>query len=364
MDEPHLYRQIAETIRHDILEGNLKPGDRLLSVRELAAQWNCTVGTVQRAYGELVRQGLVTSRAGQGTRVAGSPQIQGEKALRRASLIHRAESFLLEVLNAGYSLPEVEAATRQAMERWRSLEQEPDEREEAVLRFAGSHDMALTWLAGEFSEISPGYSLRLTFAGSLGGLIALVEGKADLAGSHLWDADSDTYNAPFVHRLFPGKRLALVTLAQRRLGLILPEGNPQGIRGLEDLSRPGLRFANRQEGSGTRVWLDAALRRAGVAVEAIEGYQEARFTHSAVAQAVAEGRADAGIGLEAAALSFGLDFLFLTLERYDLVIPETSLKLDPVQDLLAWLQKPEAREMIKKLGGYEVAETGRQTWVE
>jgi len=365
MDETPLYRRIAEQIRQEILTGKLKPGDRLSPLRQMSSEWNCTVGTIQRAYQELARQGLVTSRSGQGTRVAARPHMQGDKALRRAGLVHRAEAFLLEALTAGYSLPEVEAATRQAMDRWRTLEQEPGEVDESVLRFSGSHDLALTWLAGQFSEIAPGYSLQLRFTGSLGGLMALAEGRADLAGSHLWDADSGAFNAPYVRRLFPGKRMALLTLAHRRIGLILPEGNPQGIQGLEDLTRPGLRFANRQEGSGTRVWLDAALRRSGISPERIDGYaQEARQTHSAVAQAVAEGRAQAGIGLEAAALSFGLDFVFLTHDRYDLVAPEALLESAPLQALQRWLKQPGTREQIRSLGGYDTAESGELTWVE
>ncbi len=365
MDETHLYRQIAEQIRQEILNGRLKPGDRLRSVRKMASEWNCTVGTIQRAYGELARQGLVTSRAGQGTRVAEQPHFQGEKALRRAGLVHRAEAFLLEALTAGYSLPEVESATRQAMDRWRTLEQEPGEVDETVLRFSGSHDLALTWLAGQFSEIAPGYGLQLSFSGSLGGLMALAEGRADLAGSHLWDADSGSFNAPYIRRLFPGRRMALITLAHRRIGLILPEGNPMGIHSLEDLARPGLRFANRQEGSGTRVWLDAALRRSGISPERIEGYdQEARQTHSAVAQAVAEGRAQAGIGLEAAALSFELDFVFLTHDRYDLVAPEALVEQPPLQALQGWLQQARTREQIRSLGGYDTSGSGELAWVE
>ncbi len=191
--------------------------------------------------------------------------------MRRAMLVHRAEAFLLEVLTGGYSLDEVERAVHQAMDRWRLLEQEPAPVDAAQVRFAGSHDLAVTWLAGHFSEIVPGYSLDLNFSGSLGGLIALAGGQADLAGCHLWDDETDTYNLPFVRRLLPGKRVALATLAHRRLGLIVPGGNPAGIQGLADLARPGVRFVNRQPGSGTRVWLDVALKKAGLASSRFRG---------------------------------------------------------------------------------------------
>ena len=362
MDEPYLYRKIAAAIRQEIASGSLKPGDRLPTVRKMAARWNCTIGTVQRAYQELARQGLVTSRSGQGTHVVENPQLQGRSAFRRAELVHRAEAFLLEVLTAGYSLVEVDESMRQAMDRWRSVEQEAAAPVEEVLRFAGSHDLVVTWLASHFPEIAPGYTLQLRFTGSLGGLMALASHQAELAGSHLWDEESDTYNLPFVRRVLPGQRIALVTLAYRRLGLILPAGNPAGILGLGDLTRPGLRFVNRQPGSGTRVWLDAALRREGIDGKKIQGYSDEKVTHSAVAQAVAEGQADVGFGLEGAARGYGLDFILLARDRYDFVIPAAIFESAPVHRLVGWLQSQAARSAIEGLGSYDTHETGQVNW--
>lgn len=368
MDESPLYEQIAESIRRQILEGRLKPGDRLPSVRQLTTRWNCTPGTVQRAYQELSRQGLVVSRTGQGTHVAGD--LPGRKAdntpLRRAALVHRAEAFLLEALAAGHSAQEIEDAVRQAVDRWHavSLSPEPQGPETQTLRFVGSHDPAIGRIASEFDRVAPGWVMDTTYTGSLGGLMALAEGRADVAGSHLWDAESGEYNRPFVRRLLPGRRVALLTLAARRLGLILPAGNPQGLRELRDLSQPGVRFANRQPGSGTRVWLDASLLRLGVEPAAVEGYLSCeKLTHSDVARAVATGEANAGLGLESAAASFGLDFIFLTEERYDLVIPAEKLDLPPVRALAAWLQGDEARHEFESLGGYTLENTGQVEWV-
>jgi putative molybdopterin biosynthesis protein len=274
-------------------------------------------------------------------------------------LIHRAEAFLLEVLTGGYNLEEVEQAIRQAMDRWRMVERQETLKNENILRFSGSHDLVLTWLASHFPEIAPGYSLQLNFSGSLGGLIALAEGKADLAGCHLWDEESDRYNVPFVRRLLPGKRMAVITLANRRLGLILPPGNPGNLQGLADLARPGLRFVNRQSGSGTRVWLDIALRGLEIETGRIAGYETEKVTHSAVAQAVAEDQADVGIGLEGAAISYGLDFLFLTHDRYDLVVPEAVMETPPAAALIAWLNTPSTRQVIENLGGYEAVPPAR-----
>jgi molybdate-binding protein/DNA-binding transcriptional regulator YhcF (GntR family) len=365
MDKTPLYIQIADAIRQELLAGKLRPGDLLPPVREMAERWGCTPGTVQQAYKELARQGLAVSRTGQGTRVGSTlPATPPDKTpLRRAALVHQAEAFLLEALGAGYTPAETEDAFRAALDHWRALAVALPEASERVLRFVGSHDPAVSLVASRFPEICPGCTLEVAFTGSLGGLIALAEGKADIAGSHLWDAESDTYNAPFLRRLLPGRRVALLTLARRRLGLIVPPGNPAGLTGLVDLTRPGLRFINRQPGAGTRVWLDAQLRHLSVPSDAIAGYAHQVSTHADTARAVAEGRVDAGLGIEAAALAYGLGFILLTTEPYDLVIPVEAWESPPVQALAAWLGTEDARAAIATLGGYEMDEMGRVTWV-
>jgi molybdate-binding protein/DNA-binding transcriptional regulator YhcF (GntR family) len=364
MEEAFLYHQIADAIRKQILLGELKPRDRLPSVREMAVQWSCTPGTIQRAYQELARQGLVTSRAGQGTRVVEKPLRQDEIPLRRAALIHRAETFLLEVLTAGYTPGEVEESVRQALDRWRVVEQESVTPAAQTLRFTGSHDLAVAWLGTHFQDIVPGHSLLLSFTGSLGGLIALAEGKADLAGCHLWDEETDTYNAPFVRRLLPGKRVALLTLAHRRIGLVVPAGNPTNVHGLPDVARTELHFVNRQSGSGTRVWLDAHLRKLGISPKQIQGYIDEKMTHSDISRTIAEGQADIGLGLEASAQTFGLGFIPLAQERYDLVIPAPNMETLAIQALVAWLSSRQARDAIAILAGYDTNKTGSVVWVE
>ncbi|MBC7228116.1 MAG: GntR family transcriptional regulator [Thermoflexales bacterium] len=360
MEEAPLYQQVAESLRREILSGGLRPGDRLPPVREMARRWHCTVGTVQRAYQELARQGLVVARRGQGTRVARESPTPGP--IRYAALVHQAESFLLHAVSAGYDPAEVEQAVRLALDRWRALARELLTPEAGALRFSGSHDLLLARIAAQFPSIAPGYALRLTFAGSLGGLMALAQGTADLAGCHLWDAESDAYNVPFVRRLLPGRRVALVTLAHRRIGLMVAPGNPLGLQGLADLARPGLRFVGRPRGTGTRVWLDAQMRRLGL--EGPRGPTLEVATHSELAQAIAEGRADAGLGIEAAARAWGLGFIPLTRERYDLVIPAEIWETPPVAALVGWLAPETVRALTADLGGYEAEETGRVEWVE
>jgi len=362
VDETYLYQQISESIQRQIMAGELKPGDRLPSVRQMCDRWNCTPGTVQRAYNELARHGLLTSRAGRGTLVTGtvaSGDVQARAVLRRAGLVHRSEGFLLEALTAGYDLSEIQQALELALDHWRVQDLSRETRPAAVIRFAGSHDMAVNALVARMGEIAPGAALQVSTTGSLGGLMALAEGRADLAGSHLWDAESDRYNLPFIQRLLPGKEVQVVTLAHRRLGLIVPPGNPLNLRQVADLARPGVRFINRQSGSGTRVWLDAVLaRQPKVPSGRIAGYSVERSTHSEVARAVAEGTADVGLGLETAAVAYGLDFVFLTRERYDLVALAETARQEPLRLLLDWLAVPAAKQFIANFAGYENTETG------
>lgn len=363
MAKTSLYQEIAETIRQDILQQNLQPGDRLPSVRKMANEWNCTIGTIQRAYEELARQDLVVSRPGQGTHVAAAIPVEQAAPFRRAALVHRAEAFLLEVLTGGYTPTEVEQAMRLALDRWRTLQIEMVTWPEQSLRFVGSHDPAVTFITTHFNDIVPNYVPQLTFAGSLGGLIALTEGQADLAGTHLWDEESDTYNIPFVRRLLPGRQVAVLTLAHRNLGLIVLPANPIGITDLADLALPGVRFINRQPGAGTRVWLDAQLRRLALAPIQISGYDEEVQTHSEVARAVAEKRVDVGLGLETVALAYGLGFVPLTKERYDLVIPASVWFKEPIQALVRWLATEAAKTGIMDLGGYDITQMGKVEWL-
>lgn len=363
MDSSHLYQQIVASIREDILVGRLKPGDALPSMRKMTEQWNCTTGTIMRAYQELARQGMVISQVGRGTKVADHLPEQDHTPLRRAVLFNRTEAFLLEIMTAGYAPDEVEYSLRVAIDRWRAVSAESAQTPPRLLHFVGSHDPALAMVAAHYHEITGGLTLQLSFSGSMGGLIALAEHRADLAGGHLWDEATDTYNEAYVRKFLPGQEVALLTLAHRRVGLFLAPGNPLGLHSLTDLANPGVRFVNRQSGSGTRVWLDAQLLRHGMERTRINGYQDERNTHSEVANAVSRGQADVGLGIETAALSFGLDFHLLTTERYDLIIPAAKWEMPSIQALNEWLNTPQAKAAIHNLGGYDTRETGTVNWV-
>jgi molybdate-binding protein len=144
---------------------------------------------------------------------------------------------------------------------------------------------------------------------------------------------------------------------------MISPGNPLHIDGLAALARPGIRFANRQAGSGTRVWLDTQLAQKSLDAHAINGYDCEFQTHSEVARTVAEGKADVGLGLEASAREYGLDFIFLTEERYDLICLEETLRRPAAAELLKWLMSAEAKMLILSYPGYDGRECGALEWV-
>lgn len=357
-----LYKEIVADVRQRIMSGDLGVGDNLPSVRAMATRWGCATGTVQRAYRELALQGLLTTQVGQGTRVASSGVSQ--TTLRRATLVNQVEAFLLEMMAAGYTPQETEEATREVLARWQARFAGSQYQTRRLLRFVGSHDPVISLIEGRFSELVPDYELSVTIVGSLGGLMALSRQGADVAGCHLWDADTDSYNEPFVRRLLPGRRVALLTVAHRRLGLIVPPGNPLNVQDLSNLLNPGVRFVNRQSGAGTRLWLETHLEQLAIDAAQIEGYEQEVRTHLQVAGAIAEGQANAGLGIEAAALAYGMEFVLLTTERYDLAMTEEVWELAAIQTLATWLESEAAQRAIAALGGYDVRETGRVRWVE
>ena len=225
----------------------------------------------------------------------------------------------------------------------------------------GSHDLVLDLAASELRTADPGVTLASSNVGSLGGLVALRDGLCHLAGSHLLDPETGEYTLPYVDRVLGDDRvIAVVRLVHRDQGLIVAPGNPLGMRRIDDVARPGVRYVNRQRGAGTRVLLDHELRRCGIAPDAVSGYAREEHTHLAVAAAVAAGRADAGMGIMAAARAFGLDFVPVTREPYDLVLDAEMLE-DPVTAPL-WdlLGQPGFRAAVEALGGYHTGETGRR----
>jgi len=354
-----IYKKIAEHYRQQILTGLLIPGNSLPTLRQIASDWGCTIGTAQHAFQQLSDEGLISSLPGAGSTVR--PRDNAVSLPGISHLVRATEEYATRALQAGFSYAEIEISLREVLDRLRVTE--PPTRKDApagVIRFAGSHDLAFSALAVNIPDILPGISIQLSFSGSLNGLVSLSKREVDLAGCHLWDAVTNTYNLPYIQRILPGKPVFSVTLAHRSVGLILPKGNPLGIRQLEDLVHPGIRFMNRQEGSGARVWLDCHLAKDGIDTGQIHGFDIAVSTHTAVGLAIVEGQANAGFGLQAVAQQYHLDFIALTEEQYDLVYLDIPTSTQAIERLMTWLSTPAARKEIGKIPGYSTRDTGKQ----
>ncbi len=228
----------------------------------------------------------------------------------------------------------------------------------------GSHDISLDLLAGRLKSLFPAFSLSSVNVGSLGGIMALKNGECHVAGSHLLDPETGRYNTPAVGRYLASTPVSLVTLAHREQGLIVKKGNPADITGVADLARNGVVFVNRQRGSGTRILLDYLLKQAGIDAREIDGYGREEFTHLLVAAAVKSGRADAGLGIRAAARALDLDFVPIEYERYDLIVPARFRTDERIEALIETIRDARFQEEMLSLGGYDTAETGKEETID
>jgi putative molybdopterin biosynthesis protein len=226
----------------------------------------------------------------------------------------------------------------------------------------GSHDLVLDVAASALRATDPLVTLASSNVGSLGGLVALRDGLCHLAGSHLLDPATGEYTLPYLDRLFgdAARQIAVIRLVHRDQGLIVAPGNPLGLKGIGDLVQPGLRYVNRQRGAGTRVLLDQELAKLDLTPDQIVGYGREEHTHLGVAAAVAAGRADAGLGILAAARAFDLDFVPVDREPYDLVLRADTVDTALLEPLWTLLADAAFRSRVEALGGYSCAETGRR----
>ena len=222
---------------------------------------------------------------------------------------------------------------------------------------AAGCDPATSLLAEHLKRRHPTMELAWHGGNSLQALETVARGEAHLAGTHLLDPETGTYNLPFARKLL-GPDVRLVTFAVWEQGLMLAPGNPRGIQHAGELTGPEVRIANREPGSGARALLDAELARAGLRPEQVEGYTTVVRSHLAAAESVGAGLADAAIGVRAAAQALGLAFVPLAQERYDLAIPARFFELAPVQALLETLTSPLFRLEVEALGGYDVSPMG------
>ncbi len=229
------------------------------------------------------------------------------------------------------------------------------------LRLVASHDLAIELLRDHL--VAAGRrGFNVLYRGSLDAVRQLIAGHCDLAGYHLPDLpDSGRIEADF-RRLMPSDEFQSIRFVDRSQGLILPFGNPFGVRALQDLAGNRLRFLNRQAGSGTRLLFDELLAKAGLRPDQIHGYDAEEFTHLAVAAMVASGAADAGFGMQAAAERFGLDFVPMVREHYLLAFRKAERDGEWIKALLHLLNdNQELRQAIAALPGYDCGAMG-EAW--
>lgn len=228
----------------------------------------------------------------------------------------------------------------------------------STLMIIGSHDITLDILSDELRKTGSLIRIASGNVGSLGGLMALRKGTAHVAGSHLLDTETGTYNVSYIQKYLQGVPVHVFNLVTREQGLIVQKQNPKGIAGIEDLTRDDVVFINRQLGSGTRILLDYKLDELGVDPVQITGYENEEYTHMNVAVAVLSGLADAGLGILAAARALDLGFIPLLREQYDLVIPSSFVDEPKIRVLLEVIRSGEFKERIKGLGGYNPENSG------
>ena len=225
------------------------------------------------------------------------------------------------------------------------------------LRIFASHGLAVPLLR-DLLQARAEVSVDLQFRGSLDSLRLFAAGKCDMAGFHLPDGTLGARLAPRFSRHLDADADQLIKVVRRRQGIVTAAGNPKGIRGVADMARAGIRFINRQPGSGTRLILDLLLEDAGIEPGSVQGYNTEEFTHLAVAAMVASGAADAGFAIEPVAHKFGLHFEPITTEDYWLAVRRNDMGGAAQGDLLALLRSAEYRTAIATLHGYDAGPAG------
>jgi putative molybdopterin biosynthesis protein len=228
---------------------------------------------------------------------------------------------------------------------------------EKTIFATGSHDLTLDLIAQFLA--SKGSRLVSANVGSLSGLVAIHRGETHLAGSHLLDPETGEYNLTYIQQYLPSVPVRVISLVKRDQGLMVLQGNPKGINSLIDLIRDEIVCVNRQRGSGTRVLLDYHLKKLKVDSSQIRGYDQEEFTHLGVAAAIASGRCDCGMGIQAATVGFGLDFIPLYQERYDLVIPLEFADTELLLPLYEVFKDKNFRKMVAEIPGYNIEMMGK-----
>jgi putative molybdopterin biosynthesis protein len=324
----------GEMLLFGLLDGIHREGSLRAAAKHIGLSYRYAWGLLGR-WGEQFGQPLAVLEQGRGAKLTplgekllwAQQRVQARLAPQIESLSTELERELATVMDAGA----------------------------ARLEMSASHDLALSLFRDHLAK-HQGPRLDIRFQGSADCLAALAANQIEIAGFH-FSAQGGAELALFRQWLKP-KTMALIRFVIRVQGLIVAKGNPKKLHALADLARTRARFVNRQPGSGTRLAFDRLLEEAGIESKRILGYEQEEFTHLAVAATVASGHADAGIGIEAAAHQYQLDFVPLFDEQYYFACRRDLLAQARMQALLEALRKPALRNAIRKLAGYGVDSLG------
>jgi molybdopterin molybdotransferase/putative molybdopterin biosynthesis protein len=215
--------------------------------------------------------------------------------------------------------------------------------------------MLSDWLARSHSPVS---AAALPCSSSTA-IRALLDGRAHAAGVHLRDPASGEYNMAYVRRALGRRRSIVINFARWELGLATDPANRHGIREFADLARKGLRIINRERGSGARLALDEGLREVGLKAGELAGYENELGGHLEVAEAIAAGRADVAVTIRVAANAYGLGFVPLREERYDVVVLERDFDSKPVKAMLDALSSNRFAREVNRFCAYATDQMGR-----
>jgi len=234
----------------------------------------------------------------------------------------------------------------------------PAEKLKNTVVVIGSHDPLLDEL-GDMLHVADGsIYMSSSHVGSMGGIMAVRRGEAHAAGCHLLDTATGEYNLAFMKKYFPRGGVKLIRCVGRQQGMMVAAGNPLNIQKFADIAKEGVRYVNRQKGSGTRILTDYLCKQDNLNADTIYGYDREELTHNSVAVQISSGSADAGMGIYSAAKLYGLDFIPICIEEYDLIVPDHAWDTPQVQQMIATLKSAEFKEKILALGGYTVDNPG------
>ncbi len=223
---------------------------------------------------------------------------------------------------------------------------------ENALIVTGSHDPMIDEIKDIMKKRSSPFGLSSSHVGSMGAVNAIKNESAHLGGIHLLDTETGEYNKSYIKKYLPEGSAVLVKGVGRVQGLMVKKGNPLGIKDFSDVTR--CTYVNRQLGSGTRILCDYLIKKYSMDKNAVDGYRNEEFTHTAIAAQIASGNADCGLGIYSAARMYDLDFIPVSVERYDFLVNGKAYENEAVKAFFEILQSDELKKRLEEMGGYEL----------